>query len=148
MSRVIYPFNNQPISSQTGTGTYTCPVGKYARVTVTLSAAAVGVPSFAGSPSSNIGNGSSDSSSAVFDIWVKSGDTVSGTLSNASASTASATAGFTSGTTTASYSVNSNVAGTIRATASVAHNSNAAAVSTVTGSSSFHYHAQEYNEIT
>lgn len=40
MSRVIIPFNHQPVSIDSGDTTYTCPAGKYARVTCSVSVSA------------------------------------------------------------------------------------------------------------
>jgi hypothetical protein len=138
------PFNFQPVSTAKGTGTYTCPAGKYALVTVTLSVEARGNPG----AGTTYAYGSSDSSSQVFSVWVAAGQTVQGSLSNASATSASANQASTSATGTASYQVDGVTSGSVRASASAGHGNAVALTSSVTGTSSFHYYAQEFNQLT
>lgn len=78
------PFNFQPVSHQRGTtGTYTCPAGKYARVTVLFTC---GFSFDMGNPNSTSPHPpvaiSTSNQSSSFDIWLKSGDTLTLAVSN------------------------------------------------------------------
>lgn len=151
---IVVPFNNQPVSTQKGTGTYTCPAEKYARVTVTVSGRAA-VASITGANAMVDTVISSGQFNETMDIWVGPGDTVSGSLSNASggpsgnASFSGAVAG--SSTTTATVNHNGAAIGQFRCDVSAAYNDNSGSVATAinfTGASSFHFFAQEYNVIS
>lgn len=151
---IVVPFNNQPISTQKGTGTYTCPAGKYARVTVSVSGRAY-VSALAGGASMQDMAISSGQFSESFDIWVSPGDTVSGTLSGASGGPSSSAANtgcvIASSATTVTVSHNATAIAQFRAnvTAGFSDNSGAVACSmTFAGESSFHFFAQEYNIIS
>jgi len=152
----IIPFNMQPVSHQTGTGTYTCPAGKYAKVTVFIRGTATGV----------IGNGgavdyldmpiiTSDSFNSVFDVWVKSGDTIAATLTNPSTvgNTGAVLIGqheYITAQVNASVAHNGTTIGTFAAKASCGckYKTIASNILSISGTSGFNYFAQEFNIIS
>lgn len=81
------PFNFQPISIQRGSGTYTVPAGKYARVSVNLSVFCT--PGFV-SPTVMVNPGVK---SENVDIFLKSGDSLTFTQTLSAASVNPSTAG-------------------------------------------------------
>jgi hypothetical protein len=91
------PFNFQPISIQRGSGTYTVPAGKYARVTINLSVFCT--PGIL-NPGTffNAGNQSENA-----DIFLKSGDSLAFTQSLSASSVSPGTAILTN---TLSASIN------------------------------------------
>ena len=153
-SIVSIPFNFQPASTQKGTGTYTCPAGKYALVTVTTSGSAY--------PSSTSAANADGVASVVandFNIstsyWVSAGDTISATLVNASGTQ---TTGMTfvgtalfGAQTTSTINHNGSPVGIYRARCTFSLYDAGGAASydvTFSGSSSFYFFAQEFNQIT
>jgi hypothetical protein len=150
-SPIILPFNNQPVSTQKGTGTYTCPAGKYARVTVNVRARATASLTAAASLNATTpGTHETNVANESFDIWVGPGDTVSATLSNASGTQAvGSNISLATRTAATTVTVNHNAAaiGIIEAVASCQVSTGAGGSATLTssGSSSFHFFAQEYN---
>lgn len=151
-SRLIVPFDNFPVSTQKGTGTYTCPAGKYALVTVTVSGEARSTFGGAGGGSGTASACSGGEFNESFNIWVRPGDTVSATLSNASGATSinSSQSGGGSGTTTATVNHNASAIAIFRAQTSMSlYNGTGGTLSiTRTGTSSFHFYAQEYNIVS
>ena len=149
-SKFILPFNNQPASSQKGTGTYTCPTGKYARVSISVSGTVVIAPSSATASASDTVCPDSDSFAHTFDVWVKAGDTISATATAASGTTSisAASSGTRSSQTTIDVKHNSSSIGFFYAQAQAYMYSTGAGSLTSGGSTSFVWFAQEYNELT
>jgi hypothetical protein len=84
MIPLIDPFNNDPINTGSSNSSYTVPSGKYARVRVNLSAStSVGLSNKSSFTVATL-NTSLDSNSASFDLFLKSGDTVTVTSSSPS----------------------------------------------------------------
>lgn len=158
-SNLIVPPTLQPVSTQKGTGTYTCPTGKWAIVSITASVASIASVTATGTVNTtNVLSNSALSSgqdSTSFQIYVDEGDTVASLASLAAAtnsySGASSGTARTSGTTTLTIQHGGTAIGIIRAVGSAAHTINQTSGITtveVNGSSSFHWFAQEYNIIT
>lgn len=142
------PFNFQPTSIQRGSGTYTVPAGKYARVTISVTGEAYGIIS-APYPSENVVSNGSFCESV--DIFLKSGDVLTVSQSNASATGSTAPTSSATAITTVNLSINSTIFAvfTCRGYAySVTSGSPNNATSSVSGSSSVNWIAQEFNEIT
>lgn len=148
---IILPFNNQPVSTQKGTGTYTCPAGKYARVRVTIRARATArVSSLASASATTPATQETNVANESFEVWVGPGDTIAATLSNASGTQAVAAniaLAIRLSTTTVTVNHNGTAIAIIEATAGtqVATSAGGSATLESTGSSSFHFFAQEYN---
>lgn len=147
----IIPFNFQPVSTSSGSGTYTVPAGKYARITVTLNASVF----MSSGSATTIGNfpsqGSSISDSVVIDVWAKAGDAISFTSSVPSSTSAAGTpsaVGFVSGTCTSSANLNGVAFGRARASTTLTSSNSASSTVTVTGSVDALYYAEEYNVIS
>lgn len=151
-SPIVVPFNNQPVSTQKGTGTYTCPAGKYARVQISVSGTARTLVT--GSRPNAASQGdldlTCDSFNESFDIWVGPGDTISASLSNPSGSTNVAAGSIQSAASEASATINHNGSpiATFRAVTQGTVGSNSATSFARSGSTSFHFFAQEYNIIS
>jgi hypothetical protein len=151
------PFNFQPASTAKGTGTYTCPAGKYALVTISVSGSAYPNSTLTEHALAASSSQGSESFNETLNIWVRSGETVSASLSNASA-TQSSSGIFTGwlralSQTTATINHSSSPIAVFRATGyQDAYDSNSTSGNNVTvsvaGNSSFHYYAQEFNELT
>jgi len=143
------PFNHQPISTQRGSGTYTCPAGKYARVVITLAGYALGIPGTATVNPIHIAATSSSFNETV-DIWVKAGDVITFSLVAAGSSTGAVAAGSVNGTSTASALYNGTSFAKFIAGAAATHAVQSAGTSTsdVTGASEVNWYAAEYNVLT
>jgi hypothetical protein len=148
---IVIPFDNKPVSTQKGTGTYTCPAGKYALVTVVVSGEAKSTLSGGAPTTLNLDSTSGDFNES-FSIWVNPGDTVSATLLNASGTTTTTGGTITSatGVTTVTVNHNSNPIGIFRAATGISVVKDGAGTNTITrsGSSSFHFYAQEYSVVS
>jgi len=142
------PFNHQPISTQRGSGTYTCPAGKYARVVITLSGYALGAPGVAATDMSIAAN--SSSFSEAVDIWVKAGDVITFNIGVASATTGAVAAGSTSGVSAAEAIYNGTIFAKFIVGASAAHAVNGATTTTssISGAVEVNWYAAEYNVLT
>lgn len=148
----VIPFDHKPVSIQVGSGTYTCPTGKYARVTINLSGYAQSLFTCTGSGISTLDlqNGMVNHS---FDVWVNAADTIAATLSNASGTTNCPVTAITSaaGETTITVNRSGTTIGVFRAhTQANVYNSQNTNAGTITrsGSSSFNWVAEEFNVIT
>ena len=132
MNNFLIPFNHQPANTTFGnTGApYTCPAGKYARVTATLSVAQANA-SYGLDTGSAYGVGNGTGQVAVISVWIKSGDAVA------------VTAGSTPGQ--ADLTINGNQVGVIECTGS-----NAPSVTSSNNSVVEHanFFVEEYNELT
>lgn len=150
-SRVFIPFDNRPVSQQRGTGTYTCPSGKFAKLTITVSGNAFSSWTIPGATNTFF-NTNMGEFHQTFDIWVVAGDQVAATLSNASGTTSvgAGSGGSSSNSTTATVNLNSNsIAVFLARTAWSAYNGSGGAVNvSYSGSSNFTWYAQEYNVVT
>jgi len=147
---ILIPFDTKPVSTQRGTGTYTCPAGKFAKVTVTVSGTATST--FTPTTASTIIMLTSGNFNHTFDVIVNPGDTISGSLSNASGTTAVAngSGGAATGTTTATVNYNSNSIAVFQCETSASiWNGGAGSINiSRSGSSNFTWYAQEYGVIS
>ncbi len=93
MSAIIsIPFNHQPVNTGAGSGTYTVPAGKYARLTFNCVAEAY--LTLSNSTGLNLTNGNSaESNVSNGTVYLKSGDIISTSTSGASGSYTRTTAG-------------------------------------------------------
>lgn len=152
MSDVFIPFNNEPVSTQIGnwTSTYTCPAGKYARVRVQCSGYAVGLPGFTSSATGgDISFCTSDSFAMSFDLWLKAAETVSGSITAASASTGATARGAVSSTSSVAVSKNGSTVANLFCAATAGHSiAVSTSTSTVSGSASFYWVAEEFYSLT
>lgn len=132
-----------PVKTVVGTGAYTVPAGRWARVVVNLSASAR-VSSSAGTLTALSGTGNSDS--RTIELLLKSGDVISSSLTNASGTTSCVSLmTLASSESSASLVVNSTTVATVRAPAVGHCNAGSGANSvTMTGFSSYGYVASEY----
>lgn len=134
---LLFPFNFRPSATVQGNGgaaTYTVPAGKYAYITVSLTASI----SHAGAEGTLAGGTGSvesisvcNTDSKVFNFWLTTGDVVTFTLPADSAVTSAIGPTHTTSTVQASVSINGNIAGICAVTVS-----GAALNSVVTGFSS------------
>jgi len=150
MSSLYRIFDQKPESTQQGdeSTSFTCPDGKYARVSMLMSASAWAVPATIAAANTNLITGSSNSVSVERVIWVNEGQVVDGALSNAAASSSSGTSERVVGHTTVTARVDSNAVGVARATAFAAHvNAGSSVVSSVAGTSSFHWFAEIFSAL-
>jgi len=152
MSRVILPFNHQPISTENGNESdpYTCPAGKYARVVCTMSVSQWGIAQTQATNSGQSAFATAASDSAVVDFWLRAGMILDGSVSVGTATTGSTPSGTCSATSTVSITIGGNTVARIAASASAGHDNgnNSSTTSSVTGTASFFYYAEEYNELT
>lgn len=123
---IVVPFNHQPVSSASGDTTYTCPSGKYARVTCSVSVSAT---CFSTTTDQSFAVGNSSNVAPFF--WLKATDVLA-------FSVGSATSG--SPFTTASITINSNTVAQFRVRVP---DSGTIAASVFTW-----FYAEEYNVIT
>jgi len=143
------PFNHQPISTQRGSGTYTCPAGKYARIVITLAGYALGIPGTYTAQPIHIAATSSSFNETV-DVWVKAGDVITFSLVTASGSTGAVAEGSMSGASTASALYNGTVFAKFMAGAVATHavQTSGTATSVLNGGSEVNWYAAEYNVLT
>lgn len=150
----IIPFDNNQTSDDFGNPgrTYTCPAGKYARVTVTLSAIATGNITAASAVANDAFGTSNNSNATSFEIWVTAAQVVSVTTVEASNTNTGTGPAFrnAAATTTSSCLVDSNLVGEINASAKAFHQGGGAGTTTVIvdGSGAANFHVAEYNIIS
>ena len=156
----IIPFNHQPMNVVSGSGSYTVPSGKYARVCVTLgSAISLGV--LTGSATAFSGAtivATSANNQVVIDVYLKAGDVLSFSTTSAASYSVLTSGGASSATfypnTTASslVSINSvifssaisNLSGIVQ----VSGSSNSTMGFTPSANNIGYYISQEYNVIS
>jgi hypothetical protein len=154
-SPIVVPFNFRPVSIQRGTANYTCPAGKYAKVTINTSGAAFGSRSgvFFISPDSTH-HRVIDSFNKTVQIWVNSGDVISNALSNANSSVSSnntSSIRMATGETTSTINYNGNPIAIFRARGgdiAGGRSTEGFIEANVSGNSSYHFYAEEYNQIS
>lgn len=143
------PFNHQPTATvQDSSTAYTVPTNTYARAIVTLSVDAR--LSTGGSSRADAASISSNSDSAVIEIWLNEGDSISKSTTAASGTIASCNNSSNGGAqaSVASVSVNTGSGATIvsqiRANVSGLISSGGTMTLTATGSSVVNWHIEEY----
>ena len=143
MSRVVFPFNHQPVAGVYRNGaSYTVTSGRYARVNLQIYVHAKGTPALVAVSDATI-----ETHNVVLEYWLVDGQVIDVTLSNASATTGSVTSGYIGGTTSATVTINGNTVAIAKADAAAWH-SGTTGTSTVTGASSYSMYIEEYNQIT
>lgn len=150
MSDIYIPPTMEPVSSQQGNGTFTCPAGKFARVRVQCSGSAYGVP---GMPSTATGGdlavSTADSFNVSFDVWCKAGDTIAGSATAASANTGATARGTCSGSSTVGVTKNSNTIASFACHAVAGHSvGSGTPTSTVSGTAQFYWSSEEFYILT
>lgn len=142
---IFIPFNFQPFATGRASASYTVPAGYYSRILITVyataSASASTVSATTNSALINSYGVISDSKNETFELWLKDGDAITSSSSNASGS---ATLTYTttdqyidsqSSTTTVTLSIGGSSFATIAATASAY----VAITSTTSGSATLNY---------
>lgn len=138
----IIPFNFQPVNTGASSSTYTVPLGKYARITATLTTTAY--PSSLDLVTGQVYHSVGNSNTTTFSIWLKSGDAVS--VSNTAASRTSSVTDTITGISTALLKINSNTVASCSSAASFG--SSSAFPKVIAGTSVVNYFYEEYNEIS
>lgn len=138
--------SNKPDSIQRGTGNYTCPAGKHARVTISTSGVANSIPSSSVSVASMASSGGHFNE--TLSIWLNSGDVISNSLVTASGSTVAfqnfATGASGSTTSTINYNGNPIAVFLAQTIGSISPQNGNGSIQR-TGSSNYHFYAEEFN---
>jgi hypothetical protein len=149
----IIPFNFQPVTTVVATtASYTVPAGKYSRVVIDMDCSAwiTSATQSTGTGGTAVG-GSPGNSSKTKELWLKAGDVLTNSTTNASGSVISAASGAAGGvgTSTATFTLNSTVIATCKASATAAVFAGSIAGSvTFSGIATVSYTASEYNVIS
>lgn len=156
MASIVHiPFNFAPVSIQSGSGTYTVPSGKYARVEISATAKAfLDSISFASNSVLFMSTSGGHAEKSI-ELWLKSGDVITTSASLASGSLQTVSSGGfdydqDKFTTTLTILVNGVAFAKVSATLSAAVGVDTSADLTfpISGSTEYNYIASEYNNIS
>jgi hypothetical protein len=152
------PFDNRPASTQQGSGTYTVPSGKFARLKISLDVTAY----FDEADWTTVVSGGDvydykpGRESEKFELWLNSGDVV--TFSNTAASdsnlnnTGSPQIASLAGESSCTVSVNTgggaSIVASVRCRGEIFINQKNTTTANIGGTAVSYWHAEEYNEIS
>lgn len=144
-SRTIFPFDFNPVNVVSSGSSYTCPVGKYAKVVATLNVNAYATTApLAPVTDLTISNGTD---STTVEFWVTEGDALTKSTTAASA-TATAQDGNLNSKSTAALNVNGNAVARIDAGCNLSWDHNASITGTIGGDADVLWVIMEYNKLT